>query len=148
MGAKRHRERTLTDAELQAFWWAAGRIPYPFGQLFRLLLLTGVRLNEAAGAHWREFDLDKKLWVIPTERFKSGSEHIVPLSDAACALLASLPRFRRGDFLFSASFGERPINGFSRAKAQLERRMLRTLRALARQRGHEEPRDRLRSFNR
>jgi integrase len=59
----------------------------------------------------------------------------VPLSDTACALLESLPRFRKGDHLFSTTFGEAPVNGFSKAKTRLDGRMLRTLRALARQRG-------------
>ena len=29
---------------------------YPFGPLYRLLLLTGVRLSEASEASWDEFD--------------------------------------------------------------------------------------------
>jgi integrase len=141
VGSKRHRERTLNDAELHALWRASGRLGYPFGPLYRLLLLTGARLDEAAGARWREFDLDKKLWVIPAERFKSETEHAVPLSAEACALLASLPRFRKGDHLFSTTFGESPVNGFSKAKSRLDSRMLRTLRALARQRGRDDARE-------
>ena len=139
VGKRHHRERTLTDAELRALWRAASRLPYPFGPLYLLLLLTGTRRDEAAGARWREFDLQKKLWTIPAERFKSETEHEVPLSDAACATLESLPRFKRGDHVFSARFGEAPIRGFGKAKARLDRRMQRTLQALERQRGHDSP---------
>jgi integrase len=39
-----------------------------------MLLLTGCRRGEVAGARWGEIDLDKKLWVIPPERFKSNAE--------------------------------------------------------------------------
>jgi integrase len=38
-----------------------------------MLLLTGCRRGEVAGARWGEIDLDKKLWVIPPERFKSNA---------------------------------------------------------------------------
>jgi integrase len=138
VGSKRHRERTLNDSELYAAWRASGRLGYPFGPLYRLLLLTGTRLDEAAGARWREFDLHNKLWIIPAGRFKSGTEHTVPLSDETCALLANLPRFRKGDHLFSTTFGESPVNGFSKAKSRLDCRMLRTLRALARRRGDDD----------
>jgi integrase len=139
VGAKRHRERTLTDAELFALWRASGRLSYPWGPMYRLLLLTGTRLDEAAGARRRELDLDKRLWTIPAERFKSDTEHMVPLSDAAYALFQELPRFRRGDHLFSTTFGEKPVNGFGRPKERLDQRMLLTLQASARQRRHEDP---------
>ena len=41
------------------------------------------------------------------------------LSDAAISILESLPRFNRGDCLFSTSFGEKPVSGFSKAKRRL-----------------------------
>jgi len=50
IGHKHHRERTLSDAELWALWRATGRMRYPFGPAYRLLLLSGARLNEVAGA--------------------------------------------------------------------------------------------------
>jgi integrase len=141
LGPKRHRERTLTDLELFVLWRASGRLGYPFGPMYRLLLLTGTRLEEALSARWREFDLGNRLWTIPAERFKSEAEHIVPLSSMACAVLESVKRFNRGDYLFSASFGETPVRGISPAKRRLDRQMLLTLRALARHRGDDNPRD-------
>src|SRR5262249_28337902 len=120
IGQKRHRERVLSDDELRALWRASGRLPYPFGPLYRLLVLTGTRLNEAAGARWREFDLERKTWTIPAERFKAGQQHRVPLTDEVIALLRTLPRFRRGDHLFSTTFGDRPINGFTKGKQRLD----------------------------
>ena len=132
IGRKKHRERVLSDVELRALWRASGRLGYPFGPLYRLLLLTGCRLDEVAGARWREFDLTNKVWTIPAERFKSDATHTVPLSDAAIAVLETLPRFQRGDHLFSTTFGVSHVNGFSKAKDRLDRRMLRTLKALGR----------------
>ena len=44
------RSRRLTDAELFAFWRATGRMKYPVGSTYRMLLLTGLRLNECRAA--------------------------------------------------------------------------------------------------
>src|SRR5262245_54315027 len=44
-GEKPVRERNLSDEEVFAFSRAAERMPYPFGPIYRLLLLTGLRLN-------------------------------------------------------------------------------------------------------
>ena len=45
-----------------------------------LLILTFVRPGELRGARWQEFDFKEKLWRIPGERMKMGTDHIVPLS--------------------------------------------------------------------
>ena len=123
IGAKQPRQRTLSDAELRALWQASETIGYPFGPLYRLLLLTGARKSEVAGAQWSEFDLDKRVWSVPPERFKSNATHMVPLSDQAMAVLLSVPHFTKGDYLFSTTLGERPVGGFSKAKARLDKLM-------------------------
>jgi integrase len=147
LGPKRHRQRVLSDIELRALWRASGRLGYPYGPLYKLLLLTGCRLDEWASSVWSsDFDPDGRRWTIPAARFKSDSEHIVPLSDDAIAVLKEIPRFRRGDYLFSARFGERPVNHFSAAKNRLDRQMLWILRAMARLRGDDPRNVRLEPF--
>jgi integrase len=123
IGAKQPRQRTLSDAELRSLWQASETIGYPFGPLYRLLLLTGARKSEVAGARWPEFDLNKKVWLVPPERFKSNATHMVPLSDQAVAALESLPHFTKGNYLFTTTFGERPVGGFSKAKVRLDKLM-------------------------
>ena len=100
VGERVLRSRILNDAELRAFWAATEKLGYPYGPLFRLLLVAGQRKSEVAEARWSEIDLEKKLWTIPSERMKAGAVHLVPLSDMAVAILQSLPRFKRGDFVF------------------------------------------------
>jgi integrase len=123
IGAKQPRQRTLNDAELKGLWQASETIGYPFGPLYRLLLLTGARKSEVAGARWSEFDLARELWTVPAERFKSNATHMVPLSEQAVAVLKSLPHFTKGDYLFTTTFGEKPIAGFSKGKARLDKLM-------------------------
>lgn len=75
-----------------------------------LAILTACRSGEVRGARWSEFDIDKKVWTIPAERMKAKREHEVPLSDAALALLKSLPE--TGDLLFSGTKGQ-PLSDMS-----------------------------------
>ena len=124
IGERLMRNRILSDAELRAVWQATAELEYPYGPLFRLLTLTGQRKSEVAEAQWSEIDLAKKLWIIPATRMKSGAAHVVPLSDDAVTLLKGLPRFNGGDFLFSTTFGKKPVNGFSKGKARLDTKML------------------------
>jgi integrase len=141
VGEKVSGDRMLTDAEMFALWRAAERAPYPVGPVYQLLMLTALRLNEVADAHWSEFDLADKLWIIPNERMKGKNgkarAHAVPLTGGMLTVLDKLPRFDRGDFLFSTTAGASPVWVGSKVKARIDARMLRTLRALARQRGDD-----------
>ncbi|MBK5142873.1 tyrosine-type recombinase/integrase [Budviciaceae bacterium BWR-B9] len=56
----------------------------------RLLMITGVRTIELRAAEWKEFDLDKALWLIPSERMKMRRPHLVPLSHQALDILSQL----------------------------------------------------------
>jgi integrase len=122
-GKKAIRKRVLSDDELRALWQATEAIDYPFGPLVRLLALTGQRRSDVSGARWPEFDLVKKLWSIPPERYKTDAPHIVPLSDDAVAILENLPRFKSGDYMFTTTFGVRPFGGFSKLKVRLDKLM-------------------------
>ena len=123
-GKKPRRKRVLDENEVRAFWNATEQLNYPFKQLYQILLLTGVRLREASEARWSEIDLENRRWIIPAERFKSDSEHLVPLTPAAMRILRDVPRFEGGDkedhFIFSAANGKRPVQGFGRVKDKVD----------------------------
>ena len=119
IGERPIRDRVLQDDELVAFWRATEAMAYPFGPLYRLLLLTGARLNEIGGASWSEIDLKTKILTV-TERFKSKVSHSIPLSGSALAILNSLPRLDGGDCLFSFKSGKSPIHSFSVGKERLD----------------------------
>jgi integrase len=141
IGEKPTGDRILSDAELFAFWRTIKRLPYPYSQVYQLLVLTALRLNEVADASWSEFDLANKLWIVPSARMKGKNSkaraHAVPLTDDLLAILQSLPRFKKGDYLFSTTFGEKPTWMSDKIKKRVDVRMLATLRALARQRGDD-----------
>jgi hypothetical protein len=162
-GEKTSRERTLTDDELFALWRAVSRMRYPHGPAYQMLILTALRLNEAADASWVEFDpavvralrqrkrggrvdwkalpLEQRLWVVPAGRMKGKNSrarpHSVPLTLQILRILETVPQFDRGKFVFSTTYGEKPVWLGDKIKKDLDGRMLRTLRALAKIRGDD-----------
>jgi integrase len=143
---KGSRDRILSDDEIFAYWRAATRILYPYGPIYQGLILTALRLNELVDASRVEFNFRDRVWIIPAHRMKGKNAgkkqaraHAVPLTDEVLALLDALPRFNGGPHIFSTKNGEAPVWVGTKVKQRLDRRMLLTLRALARARG-EDPR--------
>lgn len=111
---------------------------YPYGALIRIMILTGQRENEVAGMRWDEIDFDHKIrvkdanekehlincpmWTVPAWRMKGRESraHEVPLGPEAVGLLKALPRFT-GPHIFTTTAGKKPVNGFSKAKARLDK---------------------------
>ncbi len=161
------RDRTLADDELRALWRAAGRLGPPYGAAYRMLLLTCLRVNEAADAAYPEFDPavvralrqrkdgeavdwsklapEQFVWTIPAARMKGKDAgkrqalpHAVPLTPDILALLESLPR-QAGPFLFSTDGGNTPTWLGDKVKKKLDELMLGELREMARERGDDLP---------
>ncbi|CAM5204149.1 tyrosine-type recombinase/integrase [Alishewanella longhuensis] len=70
-------------------------------------ILTIARPGEARHARWDQFDFERKTWTIKAAEMKSGKDHIVPLSDAALAIIESMPKL--GAYTFSTN-GIRPAS--------------------------------------
>ena len=111
-GSETSRDRVLSDDELAKVWRAAGELN-GFGTIARLLILTGARREEIGQLKWSEIEGDTI--YLSNGRTKTGAPHIIPLSPQARELLDLLPRY--GEFVFG---GDKPIAGWSRAKARLD----------------------------
>ncbi len=111
------RDRVLEKEEIIRFWQGCDELGWPFGQAFKLLLMTGQRRDEVAHMKWEHVDLTKQLWTLPKQETKSDRLHQVPLSPMAVELITALPR--SGEFVFSTN-GKTPISGFSKAKKRLD----------------------------
>jgi integrase len=65
--------------------------PGPLAMALEMIVLTGVRANEALGARWGEIDREAKVWTIPAARMKGPTgqkrEHQVPLTAAMLDVL-------------------------------------------------------------
>jgi integrase len=87
----------------------------------RLLLLTGQRREKVGGMRWQELDLGAGLWRIPSERTKNHRPHEVPLPSLALAILEAVLRRPERALVFGE--GQGPLQGWSKAKAALDRRL-------------------------
>ena len=104
---KRQHRLALKKSELPAFLKELKNYEgHPVTRLaLTLLTITFVRSGELRFATWDEFDLNNKMWRIPAERMKMGTEHLVPLSRQAIAVLEDLKQYTGDDkYLFT---GER-----------------------------------------
>jgi integrase len=73
-------------------------------RLQEFAILTATRSTEARCSRWPEIDEAARTWTIPAERMKGRKGkrrvHVVPLSDAAMAVLDKMSAARRSDFVF------------------------------------------------
>ncbi|MCP8939402.1 tyrosine-type recombinase/integrase [Alsobacter sp. SYSU M60028] len=126
---ERSRDRVLSDEELRVVLAAFDDIGWPFGPLFKVLLLTAQRRDEVGEMRWSEVDLGRRIWTIPRERAKNDQAHEVPLSEPVVAILKELPRIEgRAGFVFTTT-GTTPLGGYSRAKSRLDGFVLARLRS-------------------
>jgi integrase len=84
------RDRVLSDSEIAAVWRALPAGDY--GDVVRLLLLTGQRREEIGKLCWAEIDLTSDVIRLPASRCKNGRANDVPLSPMARAILANRRR--------------------------------------------------------
>lgn len=117
------RDRVLSNSELALVWREAG--PGDYGVIVRLLILTACRRDEVAAMAWSE--LQGSTWAIPGARTKNALPHELPLPAAAMAILGAVPRRDDRDLVFGSRAG--PFSGWSKAKAELDERMLAALKA-------------------
>lgn len=85
------RSRSLSEAELRGFLRVvrsprAGRM----GIALELLLLTLARKGELRNCRWEHIDFERAIWELPAELSKTGTPHIVYLSDRALSLFRRL----------------------------------------------------------
>ncbi len=107
------RKRHLAPEEIKILWKATQCLDYPWGPYYRLLLLTGQRLNEVAKI--RRDDVKGALWTQVDN--KASREHLVPLNSLALAELEAIPM--HSEYYFSTR-PDVPISGFSKSKKSLD----------------------------
>jgi integrase len=112
----------LSNAEIIWFWRATDAVGEPYGSLFKLLLLTGARLNEVAGMRRDELSKDLATWGLSGERTKNKRAHIVPLPPLVREILSGVQS--TSDSLAFSTTGSNAVSGWSRVKNRLDKIML------------------------
>lgn len=89
--------RPAVRIDRMAAWFeAVGREGGMAAQALRFLALTAVRIDNVLTMSWDDLDRKARRWTIPAAKMKGKAKdrrpHVVPLSDAALALLDGLER--------------------------------------------------------
>jgi integrase len=123
-GFEAPRQRILDEAEIAALWQAWETMAWPFGVLFKLLLLTAQRRNQMANLRLAEIALAGQVWTVSEDNrstsgrsrgSQSARSHAIPLSTHALEIITSVPR-SPGVFVFPArGRPDRVVSGFSKA---------------------------------
>lgn len=122
IGTERHyersRERVLKPDELRTILKALPNDHY--GDILRLLALTGQRAGEIAGLRWSE--ITENAITLPSDRTKNGRAHIVPLSQPARTIIEKQQHRPGRDLIFGIGSG--PFSGWSHCKKDLDDRIV------------------------
>lgn len=126
-GKEVERERVLSDNEITCVWQACDEKGWPWGPFGKMLMVTAQRRNEVAHMRWddiktvrdEEKDVEYKVWTLPREITKSNRVHEVPLSPLATEIITGLKHV--DEYVFAGRKLGRPLAGFSRAKASIDK---------------------------
>jgi integrase len=111
----RRRDRVVSPAEISSIWH---HLRAAHGDVIKWLLLTGCRLNEAAGMTWGE--IEDNWWTIPAVRAKNKLERVIPLSPQVVALLGCRTRGAPNALVFPSERGN-VISNWDRETKRLNR---------------------------
>jgi integrase len=73
--------------QLPDFMARLGARPAVAARALEFTILSAARTGETLGARWSEIDMKAGVWTVPAERMKARTEHRVPLTPTALAVL-------------------------------------------------------------
>ncbi|SOD17720.1 tyrosine-type recombinase/integrase [Nitrosomonas ureae] len=114
-------DRSLSEDEVRIFWRALDKSKMSVLKInaFKLILLSGARVNEIAALEWNEIDLPMMTITLPSERTKNKRQHIIPINDSMVKIINMNPKLH-DTYLFPASNNEpQKVDGFSQAISRL-----------------------------
>lgn len=130
------RDRVLSEAELKAILPLLRYPAPPIGKLslkpdldyraiaVRFMLFTAARLEEVCAMKWRDFDRSNGVWHKPRVKSTRGGprKQDLPLSQAACSILRSLPRWNTAqpsELVFPNATGDGKLGNWARYQEAL-----------------------------
>ena len=116
---ERERDRVLSDMEIKSIWIAAEAMSGPYSAWLKLLLLCGQRRVETASM--RRSQIIEGNWHLSATDTKNKQSHIIPLPKQAQSLVGLLLEQKGDSLIKSGRNGDNHINGFSKAKLQMDR---------------------------
>lgn len=113
------RERVLSDNEIKEIWKSLDQVSDSYKNCIKFLFYCGQRLSETANL--RRSQIQDNIWHLTSEDTKNKTPSLVPLSEKVQDLIKKTSG-DENDYVFSSGrIGDLPINGFSKAKKNLDK---------------------------
>ena len=111
----RGRQAALDYQQAPEFFAAINKRQGVAARALEVTLLTGLRTGEVINAKWTEIDLQRKIWVIPSERLKDRKTGPSPTGcrcrPEVVAILKTLPGL--GEFVFPGLKQGKPLSNMA-----------------------------------
>jgi integrase len=117
---QRRRKRILNDDELRMVWQATETAGI-YGGLVRTALLTAQRRSKVLTMRWEDISEDG-VWTIRMEEREKSNAELLQLPQIAHSVIRAQPLREDSDLVFAGRYGK-PLNGYSKAKRQLDERL-------------------------
>ena len=119
---RKKRKRILSDEELVKVWNAAGALQSDFGEIVRLLMLTGQRRGEIGGLRDTFYSHNAQTVTLPGELTKNHQQHCFPVGPMASAIIHQRTKMERTNtLLFPGRGTDNPFSGWSKSKKALDK---------------------------
>jgi integrase len=116
---ERARTRILDDQEIRDLWAALDLMDGRYPAFVRTVFLTATRREEAS--RMQRDEIDDEVWTIPGARYKTKTDHAIPLTAAVRKHIDERPNDR--PFVFSSTGGKTPFGDYSRTKKALDQKI-------------------------
>jgi integrase len=116
------RERVLSDDEIRGVWAAADGVPI-FGDIIKVLLLTGARRAKVAEMKWTDVDLETGVWTIRAEAREKGNAGQLRLPEMALEVIRRQPRIYNNPYVFPARGKAGAVCGFNKRMSALRAKL-------------------------
>jgi integrase len=116
---ERARTRILDDQEIRDLWAALDLMDGSYPAFVRTVFLTATRREEAS--RMQRDEIDDEVWTIPGARYKTKTDHAIPLTAAVRKHIDERPNDR--PFVFSSTGGKTPFGDYSRTKKALDQKI-------------------------
>lgn len=109
---KAHHHDAMPWADVPAFYAELSERSATAAKALQFTILTACRTSEVLDMVWSEIDMEARLWTVPAERMKGGSEHRVPLTDEMLAILEPLKAMGSA-YVFEGKKRHKPLSNMS-----------------------------------
>jgi integrase len=94
------RDRYLDEIEIGRFFKGLSELDTVWQDFFKLALFVGARRANLQAMKWEDLDIERRIWTIQADEFKTGERTEVILSDEACEILTRRLEKSKSEYVF------------------------------------------------